>query len=79
MAVYPDTDRVCCFAGCFDGRAVDVLDILQAEEGLSFAEAVERSKDWPGTLVDSEPVGSSKKGRTARQKRAPYKFKILGE
>ena len=75
MAVYRDSERVVCYAGCFDGRAVDVIDILQEVDGLSFQDAVEQCKDWPGTLVESD--GSSAASRGRRERRRKFSFTIL--
>lgn len=79
-SVYRDTERLVCYSGCFDGRAVDVIDIEMAQNGLSFTEAAEKVKSWPGTLVDasSAAAGSTRQQRAKRQQRKPYSFKVLG-
>jgi DNA primase len=76
--VYRDTERLVCYSGCFDSRAVDVLDIEMSIHGLTFPQAVEKVQNWPGTLVDAAPpTGAGPKGWKERQKRKPFSFKIL--
>lgn len=77
--VYRDTDRFICYTGCFDGRAVDVIDIVMDQENLTFPEAVEYVKTWEGTEVESSGITKSTKAQRAkRQQRKRYSFTVKG-
>lgn len=75
-----DGERFTCYSGCFEGRAVDVIDIVMELENLDFLEARERVKGWPGTLVEASdaPATPQQRQRRARRKRSRgYSFGLL--